>query len=257
MAAATSLIQLILKKWGDDIAGAAKELEQKVGFPESVANRIATGELPMDAASVEARRIAQNYGDELYHGSTHDITEFSGQGNPGNDWGQGTYLTDSTYDVSTNYAGEGPDLFNRIQTTKEQLGDEIKDRIRYSDDLAETLLDIQDEYGLDQHDMAKIRGWADGSGLISYRGGKFMPDHPDFMLNDESEKLLTSALTSTIARKQVRGGNEGVIYPVRVKQDGLLNVKDEVELPNYEAQAADELGYDYSKMDEYDEGVLY
>ena len=52
---ATSLIQLILKKWGDDAAGAAKELEQKVGFPESVANRIATGELPMDDASRAAR----------------------------------------------------------------------------------------------------------------------------------------------------------------------------------------------------------
>ena len=32
MAGATSLIELILKKWGDDIAGAAKELEEKVGF---------------------------------------------------------------------------------------------------------------------------------------------------------------------------------------------------------------------------------
>ena len=56
MPAATSLIELILKKWGDDIAGAAKELEEKVGFPESVANRIATGELPMDAESVAKRR---------------------------------------------------------------------------------------------------------------------------------------------------------------------------------------------------------
>ena len=211
----------------------------------------------MDPASVEARRIAQNYGDELYHGSTHDITEFNGQGNPGNDWGQGTYLTNRKYDASTNYAGEGPDLTVRIESTKDQIEDEIRDAVRYSEDLNETLLDIQDEYGLDEHDMARVRGWADESGAISYRGGKFMPDHPDFMLNEQSENLLASALTSRIARKQVKGGNDGVIYPVRVKQDGLLNVKDEVELPNYEAQAADELGYDYSKMDEYDEGVLY
>ena len=28
MAGATSLVQLILKKWGDDAAGAAKELER-------------------------------------------------------------------------------------------------------------------------------------------------------------------------------------------------------------------------------------
>ena len=44
MPGATSLVELILKKWGDDIAGAAKELEDTAGFPESVANRIATGE---------------------------------------------------------------------------------------------------------------------------------------------------------------------------------------------------------------------
>ena len=41
MAGATSIVELILKKWGDDIAGAAKELEEKVGFPEvEVANRM-------------------------------------------------------------------------------------------------------------------------------------------------------------------------------------------------------------------------
>lgn len=65
---ATSLVQLILKKWGDDAAGAAKELEEKVGFPESVANRIATGELPMDAESVARRAQDQDYGDVVYRG---------------------------------------------------------------------------------------------------------------------------------------------------------------------------------------------
>ena len=68
MPAATSLIELILKKWGDDIASAAKELEEKVGFPESVANRIATGELPMDEASRVARREAQTRPETYYNG---------------------------------------------------------------------------------------------------------------------------------------------------------------------------------------------
>jgi hypothetical protein len=67
MAGATSIIQLILKKWGDDAAGAAKELEEKVGFPESVANRIATGELPMDEASRVARRDARYADEGLVH----------------------------------------------------------------------------------------------------------------------------------------------------------------------------------------------
>ena len=78
MAAATSLVELILKKWGDDIAGAAKELEEKVGFPESVANRIATGELPMDEASRLARAAEQGYDTSrpVYHGTDTDFLEF-------------------------------------------------------------------------------------------------------------------------------------------------------------------------------------
>ena len=48
---ATSLVELVLKKYGNDTAGAAKELERLGGFPEPVAQRIATGELPMDEAS--------------------------------------------------------------------------------------------------------------------------------------------------------------------------------------------------------------
>ena len=95
MPAATSLVELILKKWGDDIAGAAKELEQKIGFPESVANRIATGELPMDAESVAARRIEQGYGDTpQYHATDSDFVEFrpSARGK----MGRGVYTSPDT-----------------------------------------------------------------------------------------------------------------------------------------------------------------
>jgi hypothetical protein len=179
---ASSLVKIILKARGDDTAGAVDDLVRVGGFPESVARRIATGELPMDPASVEARRIAQGYGDELYHGSTHDITEFNGQGHPGNDWGQGTYLTDSTHDASRNYAGtHGEDFKNRVEMEERQA------------DL---------EAGGEQyaHDQAVAR---------------------------------------------LQGENDGVIYPVRVKQGGLFNVHDEIELPDYYQRAVDELDYDY------------
>ena len=93
MAGATSLVQLILKKWGDDAAGAAKELEEKVGFPESVANRIATGELPMDAESVARRAQDQGYDTSnlLYHGTEENVTEFAPSG--GGELGGGVYVT--------------------------------------------------------------------------------------------------------------------------------------------------------------------
>lgn len=64
---ATSLVELVLKKYGDDIAGATQELVRMGGFPESVANRIATGELPMDEASRVARREARYTDEGLVH----------------------------------------------------------------------------------------------------------------------------------------------------------------------------------------------
>lgn len=216
---ATSLVDLIRKQFGDDIDGAAKELERVGGFPESVARRIATGELPMDPKSVEARRIAQNYGDELYHGSTHDIRAFDGEGNPSNDWGAGTYLTDSTHDVSKNYAGEGPDLTNTLERHVE-------------------LNEFQDFVGKD--DVRTI-------------GGKDFTESQweDIGPDKQREYLLIDA------RNEIKGGNEGVIYPVRVKQDGLLSVHDEVELPDYERLAAEDLGYDPDKIGHYSEEIEY
>jgi hypothetical protein len=209
MAGATSIIQLILKKWGDDAAGAAKELEEKVGFPESVANRIATGELPMDEASRLKRWQEQNYGDELYHGSTHEITEFNGQGSPSNDWGQGTYLSDSVHDSSKNYAGEGPDLTGRLYRRAEEMW-------------------------LDAHDFSNT---PDGKVI---GGKKFTEDEWRALDYEGKQEYLRED-----ARKELKGPNNGVIYPVRVKQDGLLNTYDEVELPDYYQRAVDELDYDY------------
>lgn len=58
----------------------------------------------------------------VYHGTTHDFTEFSNKkGNPENHYGRGFYFTDDTTDVGQNYAGEGPDLRNRIEDETERL----------------------------------------------------------------------------------------------------------------------------------------
>ena len=76
---ATSLVELILKKYGDDVAGATQELVRLGGFPESVANRIATGELPMDEASRVARREAQTRPETYYNGgNTGGLLEVDG-----------------------------------------------------------------------------------------------------------------------------------------------------------------------------------
>jgi hypothetical protein len=65
---ATSLVDLILKKFGNDVDGATQELVRMGGFPEPVARRIATGELPMDAESVAKRVQDQGHGNVVYRG---------------------------------------------------------------------------------------------------------------------------------------------------------------------------------------------
>lgn len=61
-----------------------------------------------------------------FHGSTHDITEFSkDMANPEGHFGAGFYFTSSPDDVAKHYAGYGPDLTNRIQQRAEQLASEM------------------------------------------------------------------------------------------------------------------------------------
>ena len=197
------LVKIIMKAHGDNIAGAVDDLTRIAGFPEEVAQRIATGELPMDEASRVARREAQTAPTDLFHGSTHDIKEFNGQGEPANDWGQGTYLSDSTHDVSRNYAGtHGEDFKARMYNEKEIL---------------------ENEYN---------------------RGTR-----PD--LSDGDGSFDTDKGTAA-ARSSLQGGNEGVIYPLRVRGGrsnhggSLFDVTDQVELPDYYQQALDDLDYDYA-----------
>ena len=200
---ATSLVELILKKWGDDAEGAAKELEEKIGFPESVANRIATGELPMDPKSVEERRIAQGYLDELYHGSTHNLLEFDGSvTNVDNDFGRGIYLTDDTYDASENYAGVGADLTNRLE--------------RHAED---------NWFQTDKFE---------GPDHVRTIGGE------DFTKAqwDDLEYYQKMAYLRRDAYDEIAGETRGVMYPVAINEKGVVNstdsIRDSVEMKDWD-----------------------
>jgi hypothetical protein len=78
----------------------------------------------------EAQRLtdevakSRNYNSEnlLFHGTTHIFNVFKkDRANIENDFGKGYYLTNTEADAQTNYAGEGPDLTNRIERLAEQL----------------------------------------------------------------------------------------------------------------------------------------
>jgi hypothetical protein len=67
------------------------------GFPEDTAMRIATGELPMDAASRNARAVEQGYDpfETWYHGTADDIAAFDPAKSQSRDFGhagKGTYV---------------------------------------------------------------------------------------------------------------------------------------------------------------------
>jgi len=88
-------------------------------------------DLPMDEASRMARAEQQGFEvkDDMYHGTTHDFSEFSDTGASSNlnkegHWGAGHYFTNKAADASDNYAGKGPDLSNRIDQRSEQIAGE-------------------------------------------------------------------------------------------------------------------------------------
>jgi hypothetical protein len=64
----------------------------------------------------------------VYHGTTHDFPSFTVErANPENYWGSGFYFTTSAEDAGDNYAGEGPDLTQRIDTMAEKIADRLED----------------------------------------------------------------------------------------------------------------------------------
>lgn len=110
-------VQKIIKKWQDEMAGAENadiadiykgmgvdELNKNEHFsyPREVAERMITGELPMDHQSVWDRRIEQGFGDTMYRGH-----KFSGSYKDG--WyphsDRDMFMSDDP-DVAQTYANE-------------------------------------------------------------------------------------------------------------------------------------------------------
>lgn len=106
-----------------------------------------------------------------FHGTTHDFSEFdsSVKGTKKGQFGAVNYFTSDEGDASNNYAGEGPDLTNRIENLKEQLEQEYRDFIddhggetdQIADDLAEF---INDRFEIDMQplDLSRIDNELDG-----------------------------------------------------------------------------------------------
>lgn len=199
----------------------------KAGYPEEVAQRIASGELPMDYDSRMERARSQDHDihEGLLHGSTHDITNFDASlTQQQNDLGQGIYLTDRPFDVNTNYAGEGPDLTNRI----ERLADEL-----------ESTMESSWSWNADFWDK--------------------LPGGPQGKLADEIESLIEEGEYRAAAEKASKalskGDSEGVVYPLTVSKAGMADSADSVPMPEYFDEAVEDLEFDANNLtdEQYDE----
>ena len=131
----------------------------------------------------------------LYHGSTFDIEEFVPSSNTDNDFGRGTYLTISPSDASRNYAGEGPDLTNRINTLSESIQQSLTNDWDLNPEFWDRLNDPEV--------TAEVNRLVD----------EFEEDRAVGLPGDRDALQKAAKLAATSILK---GPSEGVIYPVFV-----------------------------------------
>ena len=189
---------------------------------------------------LKADRMDMDTDQILYHGSTFNITEFAPSLYADNDFGKGTYFTVSPSDASRNYAGEGPDLANRMSELAEKIEESLK-----GDSMLKAQLNPEfwDKIG-DPKVVAKIKGLVD----------KFY------------KKRDLNALTTAVelaATTILKGPNDGVIYPVFVnnKDFAVIGGKNKtvikIDRDQYYESAREEINRsDFESDNDYEDAVF-
>ena len=172
----------------------------------------------------------------LYHGSTFDIEKFVPSLNSDNDFGQGTYFTVSPSDASRNYAGEGPDLTNRIELLAENIENSL-----------ESDWDLNPEFWGKINDpevFAKVEKLVD-------------------RFEEDRDRDALRAASKLAAKTILKGDNEGVIYPVFVnnKEFAVIGGKNktviDIDREQYYETARDEVNRgDFQSDDDYEDAVF-
>ena len=200
----------------------------------TTAKKVATGLLDMDAPSRMARSVDQGYNTDVYHGSTHNLTNMNAlKTNTDSDWGQGVYSSNNIDDVNANYAGIGPDLTSRIEMEADRLEDalidqfESKGRVKVLESLRRSMDDLR---------------------FISYK----MADLDNADAAREAAEIL--------AHKTIKGENDGVVYPLKlqIKDYAVIDQKNptRIEGRDYQAEAADDLNRsDFGSYDDYEDAL--
>ena len=192
----------------------------------STAKKVATGLLDMDTPSRMARATDQGYSTDVYHGSTHNLTNMDAlKTNIESDWGQGIYSSNNIDDVNANYAGIGPDLTSRIDRRMDDIDSRI-DGYEFED-----LINAFPE-------MTEKEAKSIASG------------------NSE----VFDTFKRRVATKEIAGPNSGVVYPLKLKAKDYAVIDQKnptrIEGRDYQAEAADDLNRsDFGSDDDYEDAL--
>ena len=114
------LTHISRSEYGDVV----KELSRS--YPQIIDNLKNAEIVDVDARARQMQKAS--FGTPAYHGTTHDIQEFTlERSNPENYLGQAHYFSSSPIDASENYGGQGPDLTNRIDLEVENLAELVSE----------------------------------------------------------------------------------------------------------------------------------
>lgn len=192
----------------------------------STAKKVGTGLLDMDTPSRMARATDQGYSTDVYHGSTHNLTNMDAlKTNTDSDWGQGVYSSNNIDDVNANYAGIGPDLTSRIDRRMDDIDSRI-DGYEFED-----LINAFPE-------MTEKEAKSIASG------------------NSE----VFDKFKRRVATKEITGPNSGVVYPLKLKAKDYAVIDQKnptrIEGRDYQAEAADDLNRsDFGSDDDYEDAL--
>ena len=189
-------------------------------------------------AGVKAGRKASaglmGFVDNVFHGSTHNINDFSDAGtlNPEGHFGAAHYFTSSSDDASKHYAGLGPDLTSRIEQRMDAIDSDL------------------DGYELDDLLNAFPQ--------MTNKEAKSISSGNSEVFDDFKRRVAT---------KELAGDNSGAVYPIKLRSNKTYDLgtkedtfmKYERDLPDRDDLASeirDELDInDYDNKSDFDDAV--
>lgn len=157
------------------------------------------------ARMVDRMRRAKEQGfdvdTELFHGSTHDIEEMRPDRlNPEGHFGAGYYTTTSPDDASKNYGGMGPDLTARIEQKAEQNAQKLENRF--------------EEFGRKK----VVDALYQKTGELRIASAK---------VADMDDQDAALEIGRVLARRELKGSNEGVVYPLVGRSEKPFNISED------------------------------